>query len=649
MRCFVFPLAFCFLLLFGLLPMGTAHNVLEGKIGSHPPFRFPVARMDRPINEGPAFYVDPVKGSDEASGTAEQPWRTLQASLPKLKPGDTLYLAGGVYHENVYCAIQGSEEKPITIRSRPGELAILDGGLPEFQQSPGTAWEPVGNNGEYRSSRRYPNIRDVVGLFGDSNVGLQTYWHAEDLRSSVETLTGDPENKYGEGFLYCGPGIWYDRKTGYIHARLAHTHFTHPRVVNYQGETDPRKLPLVISPFNSTPLFIDLGSHLRFQDLVIRGGGLNTVVMRFGIDITFEHVTIFGGTYGLRSKNSGPVRFLHSAIYGGIPPWGFYGENALRARHPAYSDPFTSGEPIKGERNIARLTNHALMVLEGFEESDVFAFPFNNRWEIAYSEFADGHDGIYPNGYDIRVHHNWFGDIQDDAIYLSSPTRGVSDQMHIYRNMIVGCTSAFGCHGRGGPSGTIYVYGNLVDARDNYSGRWRTHQLSEIKPYGVNFFLIHGAKTARSIESIHFYHNTAILDGNKQTFLGAAFSGTFAESPRHIANNLFVYMHQYPGLGKFDPHSEGLVLGTNYHWSPAGKPPGEWAGVEHVVDPRFAAFSADPKAVNDYRPHQALPAGKIDCELLDGVAGREAGAFPMNGEVWRAGVNLRHVPGEAVR
>ena len=45
----------------------------------------------------------------------------------------------------------------------------------------------------------------------------------------------------------CGPGVWYDMKTGRIHARLGHTNLAHLGDQNYRGETDPRKLPLVIA------------------------------------------------------------------------------------------------------------------------------------------------------------------------------------------------------------------------------------------------------------------------------------------------------------------------------------------------------------------------------------------------------------------
>jgi len=45
--------------------------------------------------------------------------------------------------------------------------------------------------------------------------------------------------------------------------------------------------------------------HVRFQDLVIRGGGYNTVVLQFGINLDFDNVIVFGGTYCMRARNTG--------------------------------------------------------------------------------------------------------------------------------------------------------------------------------------------------------------------------------------------------------------------------------------------------------------------------------------------------------
>ena len=83
-----------------------------------------------------------------------------------------------------------------------------------------------GGKDEYRSTRAYPNLRHVVGSFGDSMIGLNTYYHAQDLRAENELMTegnGKDANTDADP-VYCGPGIWYDPTTGYIHVRLAHTH-----------------------------------------------------------------------------------------------------------------------------------------------------------------------------------------------------------------------------------------------------------------------------------------------------------------------------------------------------------------------------------------------------------------------------------------
>src|SRR5512140_1279644 len=117
--------------------------VAAGAPASHAPMRpLPVA-SDRPLAAGPAYYVDPMHGEAAGDGSAKKPWRTIEAAVKHLRPGDTLYLHGGTYFESVTIALMGTGEAPVTIRSAPGELAIIDGGLREFEDTPSTAWEPV--------------------------------------------------------------------------------------------------------------------------------------------------------------------------------------------------------------------------------------------------------------------------------------------------------------------------------------------------------------------------------------------------------------------------------------------------------------------------------------------------------------------------
>ena len=48
----------------------------------------------------------------------------------------------------------------MTVRSYPGELAVLDGGVPEFTDDPAGSWLPVegGAESEFVSKRSYPDV-----------------------------------------------------------------------------------------------------------------------------------------------------------------------------------------------------------------------------------------------------------------------------------------------------------------------------------------------------------------------------------------------------------------------------------------------------------------------------------------------------------
>ena len=77
--------------------------------------------------QSPAYYVA-VNGSDQNSGTDPvTPFRTIVKGVAVLVPGDTLYIRGGTYHEQVKVYVSGTAEKPITITAYPGELPVVDG------------------------------------------------------------------------------------------------------------------------------------------------------------------------------------------------------------------------------------------------------------------------------------------------------------------------------------------------------------------------------------------------------------------------------------------------------------------------------------------------------------------------------------------
>ena len=117
---------------------------------SHPALRPLPVPSDRALADGPSFHVDAVNGTDQNDGSIKAPWKTVGHALKQIHAGATLYLHAGIYYERVYCSVAGTKDNPVTIRSSPGELAVIDGSYREFFATPSAAWEPFeqGSSGE---------------------------------------------------------------------------------------------------------------------------------------------------------------------------------------------------------------------------------------------------------------------------------------------------------------------------------------------------------------------------------------------------------------------------------------------------------------------------------------------------------------------
>jgi len=521
--------------------------------------------------------VDAAKGDDNAEGSKAAPWKTISHGFTSIRAGDSLVLRGGVYYERLYCGLAGAAEKPITVRSHPGELAVIDGSFREFFEAPSDAWEsvPGASAGEYRSKRTYRNLRNLHGRFGDSMVGLQIYYYIEDLR----------------GERYVGPGVWLDRENGRIHIRLAHyqkegvirgrtdlarkllpspLHELH----SYRGETDPRKLPLIIAPFHSVPLLIDRAQHVRFQDLVIRGGAYDVVDIRRGEHLEFDNVTIYAGTYGFRARNTGPLKFFNSAIYGSVPPWSTRGETSLRER------PWKS----KG-KDLTRLNTHSLLIPATSDEYSVYYFPYNHDWEIYNSEFTDGHDGVYLGDIvDLKFHHNYVHNFQDDGLYLSSFRRLYNPQAgprEIYQNFIGACLITLAYGGDARLSSEVHVYRNII------SGAYTVSD--------------HGGPPW---EGMRWYHNT-ILAAPRNLFRVRTKDGQTWQ----VLNNLVV-----GGTPKAAKPKEGAVLAGNV------------GGLESLLSPGRLRLAKGSPAVDACEP---VPEDWPDPLRGQDRGKPDAGAFPL--------------------
>ena len=103
----------------------------EPPLSGEPPAPPPDEAPPEPRGDGSEWFVAPW-GSDGASGSWDHPFASLRAAAEVARPGDAIWLRGGVYDRvgvNAYYtfSLYGTAEAPIGIRSYPGEHAIIDG------------------------------------------------------------------------------------------------------------------------------------------------------------------------------------------------------------------------------------------------------------------------------------------------------------------------------------------------------------------------------------------------------------------------------------------------------------------------------------------------------------------------------------------
>ena len=509
---------------------------------SHPPMRPLPSASRRPMAQQPSRFVDATRGNDSNAGSQRFPWKTLQHAVSQVAPGETLYLRSGTYYEHVAVTVRGTRTRPVTIRSFPGELAVIDGGLREFFDSPTSSWEPVtdGAPGEFRSTKTYPTLggkpssTNVLGNFGDSMIPLHGYRYLNDLRSDNEYLAKIDAGKTeaGQG-VYCGPGVFYDVESRRIHIRLAHTRQKALGQQNYRGETDPRKLPLVIAGSAAgSALSIVECAYLRIQDVVVRGSRAATVSVSDSANVEFDGVTMYGGAAPISVRDTAGLRLWHSACRGIAAPWTFRGSLKYRAIE-------------------ARLFSASGWAPTGRDNRD---------FELAYSEFTDCVDGVFiGNVCNVRFHHNLLDNVSDDGIFLTATTAydGTTPggNVHIYQNLLRRCltTFAFGVgHGRqkmtrsGRQAGAgVFVYRNVIDLRRPVHYQQPAEGESSVTSAGR----VSGDHGGPLWEPMTIYHNTILTrEPPFRSYYAAGLGSHLAGgSMRRLFNNVIVQSQGRPG------------------------------------------------------------------------------------------------------
>ncbi len=639
------------LLVFLWLPGGGAGGE---PVPSHRPMRTLPTASVRPLPAGPVYYVDGSKGQDQAPGTREAPWQTLAHACAKLKPGDTLLLRGGVYHEHIEISPQGTAEKPITIRSHPGEVAILDGGFREFLTDPAAAWEPAPRGiGEYRSRKQYPPGQEgarrdvhVCGNFADSLVPLHGYRFESDFRTDeiYWKLTNNQDAVKG---LYCGPGLWFDPADQRIHVRLSHTKYQFLGKENYRGATDPRKLPLVVAGAR-TVFHLTNARHVILQGLVVRGSASATVRISASEHITLEGVTIFGGAPALVVEATNHLTLAGCVLRGVSAPWSSRASNKYRG-----------------------LSSYLFIAAGSKQQS--------RHWTIRHCEFTDNHDGlILGTVNDLQFHHNLVDNFDDDGIYLTLSRPHVPAKIHIYQNLLGRSLSlfAFAESGRGvknaiGPG--VHIYRNIIDLRRGTFGippaSIKDDEATSDFPKWMRPSRLVGDHGSPVWEPMIFYHNTVLWhEPAFRQYYGMGLAGHAQGSKRRVFNNIFVQYQGQPGLA-FGSIDEDVEADRNLLWSIDEGPKSQgdffasfrktklftdsknrhapgWGATDIYADPRFATLWPRDVLAADWQLSKQSPAIDRGIELpryypdslrkLDHGA-PDLGAVPLGAPALRVG------------
>ncbi len=536
-----------------------------------------------------------------------------------------------MFYEHVTLGARGSQAQPITIRGYPGELAVIDGGLREFFEHPAKAWRPcaAGVEGEFESAKTYPNLAaqpsgtQVMGNFGDSLIPLHGYRFLADLRSANEYFAklGAAKSEAGAG-VYCGPGVFYNSDTQRVHVRLAHTDQAALGADNYRGETDPRRLPLVIAGSAAGPALALQGArYVRLQDFVVRGARSATLSVQDSANIELDGLTVYGGSSVVAARDTHGLRLWNVACRGVAAPWTYRGSLKYRGIE-------------------TRIFNGSGWSPTGNDNSD---------FELAYSEFTDSVDGVFiGNVKRVKFHHNLLDNVSDDGMFLTATTAydgaAPGGDVQIYQNLLSRCltTFAFGVgHGRqkmtprGRQTGAgVFIYRNVFDFRRPVMYQQPAEGQREITTYGR----VAGDHGGPAWEPMTIYHNTVISrDPPFRGYYAAGFGGHLSGGARReVFNNAFVQIVGKPG-GVLPP----VIPPAGKNAARANKPKPNQPKADPLADLIDAPVDAKPK----------ISSPRADLAELDkpGSAkpptARPSAPLPV---YFQADGNLHHSDGEPV-
>ncbi len=533
------------------------------------------------------YYVS-VSGDDDNAGSLAEPYATVNHALTTLKPGDTLYLRGGTYYEEVDAELSGTSSQPITIAGYKDEQATIDSGPQEFRSKGNSDWELVSaSRGEYRSKSSCKNkpvfgyITDVAG-YENERVVLVPYEDINHFRATTDSYGGSNSD------FYVGPGVM--EISGRCHIRLAKTAALRAAEARYgkvmAGENaDPRDYAIVMSQATST-LTVS-GAYLTFKNITFNQAK-RTIILNPGAQyVRFEDITAWLGVSTIQTYSSQVhhITVSGSRILGDAPRWIFWSD-------------------MKNAPKVANLLRSTAINLKGG----------THDWTIERSLVrGSGQDLIGTNNgeHGIFVHHNRIENCGDDAFEIEGKAEdgGRDDIGHIqiFENYISNCLVAVAVgQDTSKMTGPLLFYRNVV-------AMLRDHPVN--RKVGINTwnggerFGYHGlfkqAGRDYAARNVHYYNNTLVMLNAQK---GVTPTPTNPDGST-FANNIIAMVNN-AAVDEYNIGSDQLIDG-NLYWKINALDGDALVSGEDSVnelesieqrsisseskggsDPRFSAFSA---------------------------------------------------------
>ena len=159
-----------------------------------------------PFSAHSAIFYIATNGNDNANGSINNPFRTLDQAASAMSNGDTCFIRGGVYHDELDLDYKNG----LTFQSFEQEEVIFDGTI-----SIDSTWESY--NDLYRTS----SSEEIWQLFLDGNMLMPARWPNADL---YDGSVWDQENKWGKLTYSSSQTQFTDEPTG--HSNLSELDFS---------------------------------------------------------------------------------------------------------------------------------------------------------------------------------------------------------------------------------------------------------------------------------------------------------------------------------------------------------------------------------------------------------------------------------------